>query len=145
MAKYIASFVDDTTLDWEQFLVPLMSSYNISFHRSVLNTPHYLTLVVKARQPGFLASGDIRRKFYGESLPQEQIQRFQWARRVAQANSETASSRSEEQFNKKADPHNYQPGQLVLLSETYLLHKSAKIAPKLSGPHHILQLKGVKS
>jgi len=28
--KYLASFMDDTTLDWENFLPALMLSYNIS-------------------------------------------------------------------------------------------------------------------
>ncbi len=32
MKKYLASFVDDTTLDWENFLPALMLSYNTSYH-----------------------------------------------------------------------------------------------------------------
>ena len=34
IASYLSLFVDDTTLDWEVFLAPLMFSYNTSFHRS---------------------------------------------------------------------------------------------------------------
>jgi hypothetical protein len=143
--KYLTSFVDESTLDWEQFLAPLMFSYNTSFHRTVLNTPHYLTFGVDARQPGFLAAPDLRARFYGTSVPQEQMQRLQWARRVAQANSENASQKMEQQFNQHAEPHNFQPGQLVLLSETYFLGKNAKLAPQFSGPHRILHLKGPKN
>ena len=49
-----------------------------------------------------------------------------------------------EQFNCNAQPHNFQPGQLVLLQENYFLHKNAKLAPKFSGPHRITHLKGEK-
>ncbi len=144
IAKYLSSFVDETTLDWEDFLAPLMFSYNTSFHRSVLNTPHFLTFGVEPRQPGILAP-DIRRKFYGSSLPQEQMQRLQWARRVAQANNENATDKAEAYFNLKAEPHQFQPGQLVLLSEHNFLGKNAKLAPKWTGPHRITHLKGEKT
>jgi hypothetical protein len=43
IAKYLNSFVDSTTLDWELYLAPLMLCYNTSFHRSVQNTPFFLT------------------------------------------------------------------------------------------------------
>ena len=144
IAKYLSSFVNDTTLDWEDFLAPLMFSYNTSFHRSILNTPHFLTFGMQARQPGILAP-DVRRKFYGTALPQEQMQRLQWARRVAQANNENATDKAEEYFNKNAEPHNFQPGQLVLMSEHNFLYKNAKLAPKFTGPHRITHLKGQKT
>ncbi len=32
IAKYLASFCDDSTLDWELYLAPLMFCYNTSFH-----------------------------------------------------------------------------------------------------------------
>jgi len=37
--KYLASFVDDTTLDWENFLPALMLSYNTSYHFTIATTP----------------------------------------------------------------------------------------------------------
>ncbi len=43
IAKYLNSFVNSTTLDWELYLAPLMLCYNTSFHRSVQNTPYFLT------------------------------------------------------------------------------------------------------
>ncbi len=33
--NYLASFVDDTTLDWENFLPALMLSYNTSYHSTI--------------------------------------------------------------------------------------------------------------
>jgi hypothetical protein len=53
-----------------------------------------------------------------------------------------ASDEAERQFNKKAEPHAFLPDQLVLLDEHSFLAKNQKLAPKWSGPHKILRLKG---
>ncbi len=53
-----------------------------------------------------------------------------------------ASEEAERQFNKKAEPHTFLPDQLVLLDEHSFLAKNQKLAPKWSGPHKILCLKG---
>ena len=53
-----------------------------------------------------------------------------------------ASEEAERQFNKKAEPHAFLPDQLVLLDEHSFLAKNQKLAPKWSGPHKILCLKG---
>ena len=116
IAKYLASFVDSTTLDWEDYLYPLMFSYNTSFHRSILNTPHFLTFGVEARQPGFFAA-DVRCKFYGESSTDELMMRMLAARDVARRCNQQASDRAEADANKMAQPHSYQKNQLVLLDE----------------------------
>jgi hypothetical protein len=141
IAKYLSSVVSDNTLDWELYLAPLMLSYNTSFHRSVKNTPHYLTYGLEARLPSFMTT-DIRRKFYGENASDEMIQRLLYARDVARRHNEESSDQYRKQYDKKATPHSYQPNQLVLLDEHSFLHKNTKLAPKWSGPHRILRLKG---
>jgi hypothetical protein len=45
--KYLASFVDDTTLEWENFLPALMLSYNTSYHSTILTTPFELLFSTK--------------------------------------------------------------------------------------------------
>jgi hypothetical protein len=40
--KYLASFVNDTTLDWENFLPALMLSYNTSYHSTITTMPFEL-------------------------------------------------------------------------------------------------------
>ena len=141
IAKYLASFVSDDTLDWEQYLAPLMFCYNTSFHRSIKTTPYFLTYGQEPRLPSFPAP-DLRRKFYGESTSAELHQRLLYARDVARRNNENATDKSEEYFNKTAEPHKYQLQQLVLLDEHSFLHKNTKLAPKWSGPHRIIRLKG---
>ncbi len=47
--KYLASFVDDTMLDWEIFLPALMLSYNTSYHSTIAMTPFELLVGAKPR------------------------------------------------------------------------------------------------
>jgi hypothetical protein len=42
MAKNLNSFVDETTLDWEQYLALMAFSYNTSLHRSIQAMPYSL-------------------------------------------------------------------------------------------------------
>ena len=141
IAKYLNSFVDSTTLDWELYLAPLMLCYNTSFHRSIQNTPFFLTFGMEPRLPTF-PGPDIRRAFYGESSAAELYQRLALARNLAAENNLQATEKGKEYHDRKAAPHNYATHQLVLLEEYYFLGKNAKLSPKWSGPHEIIALKG---
>ena len=140
IAKYLSSFTDDSTLDWEDYLAPLMFCYNTSFHRSVKATPFFLTYGIEARQPG-LPGPDVRRKFYGESSTDDLMLRLLAARNVARQNNEVASDQAKDDHDRKAEPHAFATNQLVLLDEHSFLHKNAKLAPNWSGPHRIVRLK----
>ena len=39
VAKYLASFVNEITLDWELYITALMFSYNTSYHSTIMTTP----------------------------------------------------------------------------------------------------------
>jgi len=121
-------------------LWPLMFAYNTSFHRSTKATPFFLTFGLEPRQPQF-PGPDVRRKFYGESTTDELLHRLMTARDVARRNNEVVSAKNELYHNQRAEPHNFQKGQLVLLDEHSFLHKNAKLAPKWTGPHKIARLK----
>jgi hypothetical protein len=62
IAKYLRNLVRDDTLDWEQYLCPLMFSYNTSFHRSIKTTPFFITFGIEPRLPTF-PGPDLRHKF----------------------------------------------------------------------------------
>ncbi len=141
IAKYLASFCDDSTLDWEMYLAPLMFSYNTSFHRSIKTSPFFLKYGMEPGLPT-LPTPDLRRKFYGESSTDDLIRKLLLTRDIARRNSEVASDKAERQFNKKTEPHAFLPDQLVLLDEHSFLAKNQKLAAKWSGPHKILRLKG---
>jgi hypothetical protein len=89
-----------------------------------------------------LPTPDLRRKFYGESTTDDLIRKLLLTRDIARRNSEIASEETEKHFNKSAQPHSFLPDQLVLLDEHSFLAKNQKLAPKWSGPHKILRLKG---
>lgn len=141
IAKYLSSFVDDSTLDWEDYLWPLMFCYNTSFHRSTHNSPFYLTFGMEPRDNSFSA-GDLRRKFYGESSTDDLIQRLRVAREVAQHHNQDATDTYKRYHDTKAEPHPFLRGQKVLLQENFFLGKNVKLSPKWSGPHEIIRLIG---
>jgi hypothetical protein len=138
VAKYLASFTDTDTLDWEYYLPPLAFSYNTSLHRTTKATPYFLTYGAEARLPSF-PSPDLQR-LYGESEPAQWFQRLCQARHLAVHHSLQASARMEQDFNKKARPHNYQIGQMVWLQVMNFLGKNRKLAPTWDGPFQILKI-----
>ena len=67
--KYLASFVDKTTLDWPIYMAPMAFAYNTSEHRSIKTTPFFLTYGAEPWYPSF-PNLDVRR-YYGESTAAE--------------------------------------------------------------------------
>ncbi len=61
---------------------------------------------------------------------------------MARQNNKDTSDTAHQQFDSAAKPHKFLPQQLVLLDEHSFLSKNQKLAPKWSGPHKILHLKG---
>jgi hypothetical protein len=141
IAKYLASFCDNSTLDWELYLAPLMFSYNTSFHCSIKSSPFFLTFGIEPRLPS-LPTPDIRRKFYDEPSTDDLIRKLLFAQNVACQNNEYASDAVRQQFDSTAATHKFLLQQLVLLDEHSFLGKNQKLAPKWSVPHKILHLKG---
>ncbi len=135
--RYLASFVDDTTLDWECFLAPLMFSYNTTYHRSLKTSPFFMTFGVHPRIPQ-----EIVRPQYGSDLPTEIMQRLQVARNVARSFMNKAALEYKEQHDRHAKQREFVVNQEVLLDEHSFLNKNQKLCPKFSGPHIITRLKG---
>jgi hypothetical protein len=65
ITKYLASFVNDDTLNWENNPAP-MFCYNTSFHRSTKQIPHFMTFGFEPNMPSFPAA-NVERKFYGDA------------------------------------------------------------------------------
>jgi hypothetical protein len=85
---------------------------------------------------------DLRHKFYGKSTADNLIRKLLFAQNVARQNNKDASDVASQQFNSAAKPHIFSPQQLVLLDKISFLSKNQKLAPKWSGPHKMLRLKG---
>jgi hypothetical protein len=55
IAKYLAAFVNESTLDWELYVPALAFAYNTSCHCSIKAMPFSLTFGMEARLPSFFA------------------------------------------------------------------------------------------
>ena len=140
IAKYLRNVVDTSTLDWENYLAPLMFSYNTSFHRTIQTSPYFLTFGQIARQPAF-NQGDWNKKYLGESSAAEKFQTLQLARQIAWNNSAHQQEENRKIYDRQAQPHDYHKGQYVLLKEENFLHKNRKLAMKYKGPYEIIKVK----
>jgi hypothetical protein len=100
---YLASFVDDTTLDWENFLPALMLFYNTSYHSTIATTLLELLFGEKPRIPSFL-NPDIQCLHYGESTSAERYQLLQKIRFLAKNISSDQGVKIKDNFDKMALP-----------------------------------------
>jgi hypothetical protein len=141
IAKYLAAFVDSSTLDWEPYVPALMFAYNTSFHRSIQAMPFSLTYGLEARLPAFFVP-DFCRMHDPDSANNNLLTTLHHARDLAVQNNLLATDKQKEYFDKKALHHTFHEGQFVLLNEFNFLSKNRKLAPKYSGPFKILQVKG---
>jgi len=74
--KFLASFVDETALNWESFLPVLALSYNASYRSTIATTPFELLFREKARLPSF-PNEDIQKINYGETSAAERFNLLQ--------------------------------------------------------------------
>jgi hypothetical protein len=102
--KYLASYVDETTLNWDEFLPTLMLAYNTSYHSTIATTPFELLFGVRPRLPS-LPAPDIQRVHYGESFPAERLQLLQHARQVARQHAEAQGEKYKKNLDTNSAPH----------------------------------------
>jgi hypothetical protein len=137
--KYLASFVDDTTLDWEIFLPALTLSYNTSYHSTIATMPFKLLFGDKPRLPSF-PNQDIQRLHYGESTAAERYQLLQKIRFLAKNIANNNGAKVKDQFDKTAFPHNFAINDLVWFEHFAPLGKNPKLTPKWQGPAKITEV-----
>ena len=138
IAKYLASFVDETTLDWPLYMAPMAFAYNTALHRSIKATPFFLTFGIEPRLPQ-PPTPDLQR-YYGQSDAAEWYATLQHCRQIATRHNVAASDEMQAQFNRRAAPYHYVVGQLVFLDEQNFLGRNRKIAPRWTGPHLITKV-----
>ncbi len=123
--KYLASHVDETTLNWDEFLPALMLAYNTSYHSTIATTPFELLFGVRPRLPS-LPAPEIQQHHYGESFSAERLH----ARQMARKNAEQQGLKYKLSFDQSAVPHKFKVDQKVWLSDTTALGKNPKLTPK---------------
>jgi hypothetical protein len=126
--KYLASYVDETTLNWDEFLPALMLAYNTSYHSTIATTPFQLLFGVRPRLPS-LPAPEIQRQNYGESFSAERLQLLQHARQVYRQHAEIQGQKYKDNFDKTVAGHKFKIDQKVWLSDTTALGKNPKLRP----------------
>jgi hypothetical protein len=137
--KFLQSFVDDTTLNWETFLPALAISYNTSYHSTIATTPFEPLFREKARLPSF-PNEDIQQIHYGETSAEERFNLLQKLRVKAHQNAIEQGLKSKLAFDKTAVPHKFKIGDKVLISNDFYVGKNPKLAPTFTGPGEIIDI-----
>jgi len=137
--KYLASFVDDTALNWETFLPALALSYNTSYHSTIATTPFELLFGEKARLPSF-PNEDIQKVHYGETSAAERFNLLQKLRKLAHTNTNEKGEKTKEQYDKNSMPHNFHIGDKVLIANDFDTTKNPKLVPNWKGPGEIIDI-----
>jgi transposase InsO family protein len=137
--KYLASYVDESTLNWEEWLPALMLAYNTSYHSTIATTPFELLFGVKPRLPS-LPAPEIERYHYGESFAAERLQMLHQARKLAHQTANEQGEKYKNSYDKNTALHTFAIGQKVWLSDTTSIGKNAKLAPNWVGPYEIVDV-----
>jgi hypothetical protein len=134
LAKFLKNVVDETTLNWEWCLAPLMFCYNTSYHRTTKSTLYELPYDMKPRLSS-LPIPELQRISYDEGFVSERLQILKKAREVALTNSFNAGDKYKEDHDKKASKHNLNQGDYAYLDNQLFLGKNKKLAQQWIGPY----------
>ncbi len=139
LAKFLKNVVDETTLNWEWYLAPLMFCYNTSYHTTTRSTPFELTYGMKPRLPS-LPIPELQRISYGEGFVSERLQLLKKAREVALADSFEAGDAYKETHDKNASEHNLKEGDFAYLDNQLFLGKNKKLSQRWIGPYLVTKV-----
>jgi hypothetical protein len=125
--------MDNTTLDWENFLPALMLSYNKSYHSTIATTPFKLLFGEKPSMPSF-PNPEIQRKSYDELTSTERYQLLQKIRFLAKNIAADQGDKIKQNFDKTALPHKFEINDLVWYEDFAPLGKKHEIDTKMARP-----------
>ena len=134
IAKYLASFVDENTLNWEDYIFPLMLSYNTAIHSATKTSPYELTFAMEPNIPPFQT-----RTYYGDSYPMESAARLQFLRQKAMEQNLYFKDKYLQYANKNTVAPTFNEGQSVYLTKPTPPGVNRKLYPKYAGPFKIIK------
>jgi hypothetical protein len=137
--KFLQSYIDDATLNWDTFLPALAISYNTSYHSTIAYTPFELLFWEKARFPSF-PNEDIQKLHYGKTSVAECFNLLQKLREKVHQFASEHVEKSKQYFDKDASAHKLQIGDKVLISNNFSTGKNPKLAPAFKGPAEIIDI-----
>ena len=131
--------MDVTTLNWEWYLIPLVFSYNTSYHSTSTTMPFNLLYGMKPRLPSF-PTMELQRISYGEGFVAERMQLLQQTRRMAEQENGEANQKNKETHDKTATEHNLAGGDKAIINNQFFVSMKKKFSPMQNGPFEITKI-----
>jgi transposase InsO family protein len=137
--KYLARFVSEHTLDWEQYIPTMLFSYNTSVHSSTNSSPFEALFGFRPNMPSLIQQ-DIQRLHYQDDVT---INRIKVLKSLQSDMRETLINKQaeyKERFDRKAFDHNINIGDEVMEKIHQFSNKNTKLAEKWNGPYKIINI-----
>ena len=113
--KYLSAMLDNnSTLEWETWLPALQFSYNIHVHKSLKESPFFLTYLHDPRLPYF--DLDRPRQFYAEEAGTDLFRQLRSCYQLVTENLDEAKSSQKLFFDRKAESRVFSVGDRVLVN-----------------------------
>ena len=137
MKKYLTAMLNnDETLAWEEQLPMLQLAYNSHIHKSINESPFFLTFLHDPRLPYFDLENP--RKMYNTDYPTAAFQTFQEAYKRTYEQQWDARAIREEYYNRKAKERSFDVGDKVMFySDATPLKINAKFFKRWGGPYYV--------
>jgi hypothetical protein len=112
--------MDDTTLNWETFLLALAISYNTGYHSTIATTPFELLFREKARLLSF-PNEDIQQIHYGETSAAGRFNFLQKLKAKTHQFAAEQGQKSKINFDRNTMGHNFKLVTKCLFQMTFIL------------------------
>jgi hypothetical protein len=139
LKKYLASFVDDTAINWENFLPAFPLSYNTSCHSTISMTPFELLFGEMEWLTSF-PNEDIQKIHCGETSATERLSLLQKLCTQAHLSVQQIGEKTKMHYNKKTSSHFFQTGDKVLIANDFDTTKNPKLVPNWKSPAKIIDI-----
>jgi transposase InsO family protein len=137
--KYLARFVSEHTLDWEQYIPTMLFSYNTSVHSSTNTSPFEALFGFRPNMPSLIQQ-EIQRLHYQDDVT---INRIKVLKSLQSDMRETLINKQaeyKERFDRKAFDHNIGIGDEVMEKIHQFSNKNTKLAEKWNGPYKVINI-----
>ena len=137
--SYLKTFVDESTLNWEDKLAPCQYSYNTQVHQSTRTSPYFARHFQSPTIP-FKRLNTPAPK-YSESWPNEALLTQQEVWKNIHDNLSKAADTQRTQYDKNVTERKFEAGDLVcIIDDKPKLGKNVKLVKRWTGPFVLIKI-----
>jgi hypothetical protein len=136
----LAAISEASPREWDELLPYVVYAYNVSYHRSIRNTPFYLMF---GRDPSLGAVGlsAPHHNLQGDSVYRMKL--LAQARKLALESIQSEARKRKEWYDAQSRPFQFQEGDIVMLKSIRPPHiQAAKLYPWYVGPYRVVRVVG---